>query len=82
MESLEGSTSSSQGSASHTRLLAQPACTYMPPTDAHILGVKGTMRNYQLDGLNWLIKLYETGINGILADEMVCSLTHTVCSRT
>jgi SNF2 family DNA or RNA helicase len=23
-----------------------------------------------LDGLNWLIGLYETGVNGILADEM------------
>lgn len=29
------------------------------------------MRAYQLAGLNWLIKLYENGINGILADEMV-----------
>lgn len=29
------------------------------------------MRDYQLHGLNWLIKLYENGINGILADEMV-----------
>ena len=28
------------------------------------------MRPYQLEGLNWLIKLYEHGINGILADEM------------
>ena len=24
-------------------------------------------------GLNWLISLYENGINGILADEMVCA---------
>ena len=23
-----------------------------------------------MDGLNWMISLYETGINGILADEM------------
>lgn len=30
------------------------------------------MRDYQLAGLNWLIRLYENGINGILADEMVC----------
>jgi len=29
-----------------------------------------TMRDYQLDGLNWMISLYETGLNGILADEM------------
>lgn len=28
------------------------------------------MRDYQVDGLNWLVSLYETGINGILADEM------------
>ena len=28
------------------------------------------MRDYQVQGLNWLIALYENGINGILADEM------------
>ena len=28
------------------------------------------MRSYQIEGLNWLIALYDTGINGILADEM------------
>uniref|UniRef100_A0A0D9V108 Chromatin-remodeling complex ATPase n=1 Tax=Leersia perrieri TaxID=77586 RepID=A0A0D9V108_9ORYZ len=41
-----------------TRLLTQPSC------------IKGKMRDYQLAGLNWLIRLYENGINGILADEM------------
>lgn len=30
----------------------------------------GAMRSYQLDGLNWMIRLQENGINGILADEM------------
>jgi SWI/SNF-related matrix-associated actin-dependent regulator of chromatin subfamily A member 5 len=30
----------------------------------------GTLREYQLEGLNWLIKLYNNGISGILADEM------------
>lgn len=30
----------------------------------------GEMRDYQVRGLNWLITLYENGINGILADEM------------
>lgn len=29
------------------------------------------MRDYQIRGLNWMISLYENGINGILADEMV-----------
>ena len=32
----------------------------------------GEMRDYQVRGLNWMISLYEHGINGILADEMVC----------
>ncbi|WFD36168.1 hypothetical protein MCUN1_003044 [Malassezia cuniculi] len=30
----------------------------------------GTMRDYQIQGLNWMISLYHHGINGILADEM------------
>lgn len=32
--------------------------------------VKGLMRPYQLEGLNWMIKLHHNGINGVLADEM------------
>ncbi|KAL6532260.1 ISWI chromatin-remodeling complex ATPase chr11 [Orobanche gracilis] len=42
----------------NTRLLVQPSC------------IQGKMRDYQLAGLNWMIRLYENGINGILADEM------------
>ncbi|KAL4447228.1 hypothetical protein ABPG77_007261 [Micractinium sp. CCAP 211/92] len=30
----------------------------------------GKLREYQIQGLNWLIHLYDNGINGILADEM------------
>ncbi len=30
----------------------------------------GVMRGYQLEGLQWLITLYENGLNGILADEV------------
>ena len=30
----------------------------------------GEMRDYQVRGLNWMIGLFENGINGILADEM------------
>ncbi|KTF86794.1 hypothetical protein cypCar_00012793 [Cyprinus carpio] len=30
----------------------------------------GALRDYQIRGLNWMISLYENGINGILADEM------------
>lgn len=41
-----------------TRLKKQPSC------------VTGTMRPYQIEGLNFLIGLFERGLNGILADEM------------
>jgi SNF2 family DNA or RNA helicase len=30
----------------------------------------GLLRDYQLEGLNWLFKLYQANLNGILADEM------------
>jgi SNF2 family DNA or RNA helicase len=53
-------------------------CTAVPlPPQVHRLQVQpsiltgGTLREYQLQGLNWLIHLYDNGINGILADEMV-----------
>ena len=42
-----------------------------PPPPLSPSGIQGKMRDYQLAGLNWLIRLYENGINGILADEMV-----------
>jgi len=30
----------------------------------------GTLRKYQVEGVEWLISLYDNGLNGILADEM------------
>jgi SNF2 family DNA or RNA helicase len=30
----------------------------------------GHLREYQIEGLNWLYKLYQANLNGILADEM------------
>ena len=42
-----------------TRLTTQPHCIAF-----------GTMRDYQLEGLNWMINLHDNGISGILADEM------------
>ena len=41
-----------------TRLTAQPPC------------ITGEMRDYQLEGLNWMIALHENGLAGVLADEM------------
>ncbi|KAK2985800.1 hypothetical protein RJ640_019296, partial [Escallonia rubra] len=31
---------------------------------------KGSLKDYQLKGLQWLVNCYEQGLNGILADEM------------
>jgi SWI/SNF-related matrix-associated actin-dependent regulator of chromatin subfamily A member 5 len=39
-------------------------------TDAGSDAQNGTLREYQLEGLNWLARLYNNGISGILADEM------------
>ncbi|XP_065904965.1 transcription activator BRG1-like isoform X2 [Dysidea avara] len=32
--------------------------------------VNGTLKNYQMKGLEWLVSLYNNNLNGILADEM------------
>lgn len=37
-----------------------------------ILAEHCKMHKYQLEGLNWMIKLHDHGINGILADEVSC----------
>lgn len=29
-----------------------------------------TLKDYQLEGVRWLVSLYENGVSGILADEM------------
>ena len=44
------------------------ATTIFRESPAFIQG--GEMRDYQVQGLNWLISLHENGISGILADEM------------
>ena len=44
---------------SHVFLTKQPSCIKF-----------GTLKPYQLEGLNWMIHLAEKGLNGILADEM------------
>ena len=44
------------------------AITRFDESPHYIVG--GEMRDYQIRGLNWMISLFENGINGILADEM------------
>ena len=42
------------------------AASFYPCPDSFV----GSLKSYQLRGMNWLINLYDQGINGILADEM------------
>eukprot|EP00002_Diphylleia_rotans_P026171 TRINITY_DN5206_c0_g1_i2.p1 TRINITY_DN5206_c0_g1~~TRINITY_DN5206_c0_g1_i2.p1 ORF type:complete len:639 (+),score=142.50 TRINITY_DN5206_c0_g1_i2:43-1959(+) len=58
-EILREALESDRTRVAHANLSCQPPC---------IKG--GQMRQYQVDGLNWMINLYDHGINGILADEM------------
>ena len=77
---------SNAAEARQVRLTVQPACAFpalprtaAPHTRCPRPGIKfGQMREYQLAGLNWLIRLYDNGINGILADEMVRACTPAV----
>ncbi|KAK6102289.1 SNF2 N-terminal domain family protein [Brugia pahangi] len=51
--------------------------------------VRGTLREYQMVGLDWLVTLYDNGLNGILADEMglgktiqtIALLSHLACKE-
>ncbi|KAK0419156.1 hypothetical protein QR680_013983 [Steinernema hermaphroditum] len=52
--------------------------------------IRGSLREYQLVGLDWLVTLYDQQLNGILADEMglgktiqtISLLAHMACERS
>ena len=43
--------------------------------------VGGTLKDYQLKGLQWMVSLYNNRLNGILADEMVTSTVPWLLAR-
>lgn len=51
---------------------ARPKFLRLEKQPDYIIG--GTLRDYQLVGLNWMAYLWHNDSNGILADEMVCSV--------
>jgi len=73
----KGASSSGAGGAKHRRAAADDEDEDEGGPEAHFLlqqppSIKsGQLRAYQLEGLNWMIRLQDNGINGILADEMV-----------
>ena len=58
-EPAEGEEEEEEETENHIFLTKQPDCIKF-----------GTLKGYQLEGLNWMIHLAEKGLNGILADEM------------
>lgn len=56
-----------------TGITQQPTGTTLSTTNVNIqipFLLRGTLREYQHVGLDWLASLYNNGLNGILADEM------------
>ncbi|KAJ1982418.1 putative ATPase [Dimargaris xerosporica] len=49
---------------------ADPTCCSSPSARQPSLVTGGILREYQLAGVEWMVSLYENGLNGILADEM------------
>ena len=43
--------------------------------------VGGTLKDYQLKGLQWMVSLYNNKLNGILADEMASLLLYMIPIR-
>lgn len=57
-----------KGNSDIVEMLSKPSALSSVRPQPSIM--KGKLKDYQLDGLEWLITLYENGLNGILADEM------------
>jgi SNF2 family DNA or RNA helicase len=36
--------------------------------------INGILDPHQIDSLNWMVSLYDLGLNGVLADDMVSNL--------
>lgn len=54
--------------------------THMEAQPTSVLKPAGMiMRDYQLEALNWLIRLHDQNLNGILADEMVRQCVVSQC---
>lgn len=75
-EAEEGREGGGAGSSPQTQAKTQrPADFEAPPT---LRG--GKLRDYQLYGVKWMVKLFENGMHGILADEMGLGKTVQVIS--
>jgi SNF2 family DNA or RNA helicase len=79
-EAAEGEEAAAQEKASAAAIEAAKAAAKGGDFDAHVtkeeirdqpsILVGGTLKPYQISGLEWLVSLYNNKLNGILADEM------------
>lgn len=71
-DDLQEDESSSKKQKSNTGTpVPSSSSSHRPPQSRQPALVTGAeLRDYQLDGFEWLVGLYENGLNGILADEM------------
>jgi ATP-dependent DNA helicase len=68
LQSAEKEAKKKNGAASKKKKKAGPT---LEETAKEICpGFSGCLRDYQLKGVQWLISLYQNGLNGILADQM------------
>lgn len=63
---IQQETINNDKSTGDSSLLVKPTVSARQPS----LVTGGVLRDYQLAGVEWLISLWENGLNGILADEM------------
>ncbi|XP_021956408.1 chromatin-remodeling ATPase INO80 isoform X2 [Folsomia candida] len=54
----------------HTKLFNIDFMPKSEPTDDSASLFSGKLKNYQILGVNWLSKLFDHGVNGVLADEI------------
>ena len=57
-------------------LPSAPIININPAYVASVLLTGGELRDYQMQGLRWMVGLADAGLNGILADEMVRGCAH------
>jgi ATP-dependent DNA helicase len=75
---LNATSTASASAAAAAALAAAGNATLDPRQPKLVTGA--VLRSYQVDGVQWLISLYENGLNGILADEMGLGKTLQVIS--
>ncbi|CAH8669868.1 unnamed protein product [Dicrocoelium dendriticum] len=87
VNTFESETNKAEDVKKQAMEITQPSISSTVPVPFLLTG--GTLREYQLVGLNWLATIYQKRLNGILADEMglgktiqtIALLAHLACEH-